>query len=134
MVEKEGEGGSKIMILDAFVPVILVGLGGFLGAILRYLVSGMAARVAELPTGTLIVNVIGSTVLSILTFSSVHDSTVYLVNIGLLGSFTTFSTFAYETFKLLEEGENMYFILNISLNVLLCLVGVIAGYFVVNLI
>jgi len=122
------------MILDAFVPVILVGLGGFLGAILRFLVSGMAARVAELPTGTLIVNVIGSTVLSILTFSSVHDSTVYLVNIGLLGSFTTFSTFAYETFKLLEEGENMYFILNISLNVLLCLVGVIAGYFVVNLI
>ncbi len=119
---------------DAFVPVILVGLGGFLGAILRYLVSGMAARIAELPTGTLIVNVIGSTVLSILTFSSVPDSTVYLVNIGLLGSFTTFSTFAYETFKLLEEGEDMYFILNISLNVLLCLVGVIAGYFVVNLI
>lgn len=122
------------MILDAFVPVILVGLGGFLGAILRYLVSGMAARVAELPTGTLIVNVIGSTVLSILTFSSVPDSTMYLVNIGLLGSFTTFSTFAYETFKLLEEGEDMYFILNISLNVLLCLVGVITGYFVVNLI
>ena len=122
------------MVPDVFVPAILVGLGGFLGAILRYLVSGMAARVAELPTGTLIVNVIGSTVLSILTFSSVPDSTVYLVNIGLLGSFTTFSTFAYETFKLLEEGENMYFILNISLNVLLCLVGVIAGYFVVNLI
>jgi len=122
------------MILDAFVPVILVGLGGFLGAILRYLVSGMAARIAELPTGTLIVNVIGSTVLSILTFSSVPDSTMYLVNIGLLGSFTTFSTFAYETFKLLEEGEDMYFILNISLNVLLCLMGVVAGYFVVNLI
>lgn len=122
------------MILDAFVPVILVGLGGFLGAILRYLVSGMAARIAELPTGTLIVNVIGSTTLSIFTFSSVPDSTMYLVNIGLLGSFTTFSTFAYETFKLLEEGEDMYFILNISLNVLLCLVGVIAGYFVVNLI
>lgn len=119
---------------DAFVPVILVGLGGFLGAILRYLVSGMAARVAELPTGTLIVNVIGSTVLSILTFSSVPDSTVYLVNIGLLGSFTTFSTFAYETFKLLEEGEDMYFILNISLNVLLCLMRVVAGYFIVNLI
>jgi len=122
------------MILDAFVPVILVGLGGFLGAILRYLVSGMAARIAELPTGTLIVNVIGSTTLSIFAFSSVPDSTVYLVNIGLLGSFTTFSTFAYETFKLLEEGENMYFILNISLNVLLCLMGVVAGYFIVNLI
>ena len=116
------------------MPAILVGLGGFLGAILRYLVSGMAARVAELPTGTLIVNVIGSTVLSIFTFSSVQDSTMYLVNIGLLGSFTTFSTFAYETFKLLEEGENMYFILNISLNVLLCLVGVVVGYFAVNLI
>ena len=122
------------MVSDVLVPAILVGLGGFFGAILRYLVSGMAARVAELPTGTLIVNVIGSTVLSIFTFSSVPDSTMYLVNIGLLGSFTTFSTFAYETFKLLEEGENMYFILNISLNVLLCLVGVVAGYIAVNLI
>ena len=122
------------MVSDMLMPAILVGLGGFFGAILRYLVSGMAARVAELPTGTLIVNVIGSTVLSIFTFSSVPDSTMYLVNIGLLGSFTTFSTFAYETFKLLEEGENMYFILNISLNVLLCLVGVAAGYFAVNLI
>ena len=123
-----------MIVPDAFVPVILVGLGGFLGAILRYLVSGMAARIAELPTGTLIVNVIGSTVLSIFTFSSVPDSTMYFVNTGLLGSFTTFSTFAYETFKLLEEGENMYFILNISLNVLLCLVGVVAGYIAVNLI
>ncbi|MCL7410243.1 MAG: fluoride efflux transporter CrcB [Methanosarcinaceae archaeon] len=122
------------MVPDAFVPVILVGLGGFFGAILRYLVSGMVARISELPTGTLIVNVIGSTALSIITFSSVPDSIMYLVNIGLFSSFTTFSTFAYETFKLLEEGENMYFILNISLNVLLCLTGVFAGYFVVNFI
>ena len=122
------------MTPDAFMPVVLVGLGGFSGAILRYLVSGMAARIAKFPTGTLIVNVIGSTALSILTFSSVPDSIMYFVNIGLLGSFTTFSTFAYETFKLLEEGESMYFILNISLNILLCLMGVVAGYTVVNLI
>lgn len=122
------------MVPDAFASAILVGLGGFVGAILRYLVSGIVARVAELPTGTLIVNVIGSTTLSIFTFSSVPDSTMYFVNIGLLGSFTTFSTFAYETFKLLEEGESMYFILNISLNILLCLLGVVAGYFIVNLI
>ncbi len=125
------------MMPDAFmpvVPVVLVGLGGFSGAILRYLVSGMTARIAELPIGTLIVNVIGSTALSILTFSSIPDSIMYFVNIGLLGSFTTFSTFAYETFKLLEEGESMYFILNISLNILLCLMGVVVGYIVVNLI
>lgn len=122
------------MVPDVLMPAILVGLGGFVGAILRYLVSGIVARVAELPTGTLIVNVIGSTTLSIFTFSSVPDSTMYFVNIGLLGSFTTFSTFAYESFKLLEEGESMYFILNISLNILLCLLGVVAGYFVVNLI
>ena len=122
------------MMSDMFVPAVFVGLGGFLGAILRYLVSGITTRIAELPTGTLIVNVIGSTALSIFTFSSVPDSTMYLINIGLLGSFTTFSTFAYESFKLLEEGENMYFILNISLNVLLGLMGVVTGYFIVNLI
>ena len=73
------------MVPDAFMPVVLVGLGGFLGAILRYLVSGMVARIAELPTGTLLVNVIGSTALSIFTFSSVPDSTMYLINIGWRG-------------------------------------------------
>ncbi|MGP8336969.1 MAG: fluoride efflux transporter CrcB [Methanosarcinaceae archaeon] len=122
------------MIPDAFMPAILVGVGGFLGAILRYLVSGMAARVAELPTGTLIVNFIGSTALSILTFSSVSDPMMYFLNIGLLGSFTTFSTFAYESFKLLEKGESMYFILNIILNTMMCLIGVFMGYIVVNLV
>ncbi len=122
------------MIPDTFMPGILVGIGGFLGAILRYLVSGIALRFAEFPTGTLIVNVIGSTVLSIFTFSSVSDSIMYFLNMGLLGSFTTFSTFAYETFKLLEEGESMYFILNIVLNILLCLMGVAMGYIVVSLI
>lgn len=122
------------MIPDTFVPGILVGIGGFLGAILRYLVSGIASRFAEFPTGTLVVNVIGSTVLSIFTFSSVSDSIMYFLNMGLLGSFTTFSTFAYETFKLLEEGESMYFIMNIVLNILLCLMGVAMGYIVVSLI
>ena len=71
--------------------------------------------------------------LSLLTFSSEPESVVYLVNIGILGSFTTFSTFAYETFKLLEDGQNVSFFLNIFLNVILCLLGVGIAYFALRL-
>ena len=73
-------------------------------------------------------DLLGSIVLALLTFSSEPESMIYLVNIGILGSFTTFSTFAYETFRLLEEGQNVSFFLNIFLNVILCLLGVSIAY------
>ncbi|MBN2488314.1 MAG: fluoride efflux transporter CrcB [Methanosarcinaceae archaeon] len=114
--------------------VVLVGIGGFIGAMLRFLVAGVVPRIGEIPAGTLFVNVIGSMVLSVLTFSSQPQSAVYFVNTGILGAFTTFSTFGYETFKLLEDGESLYFILNITLNILLCLLAVGAGHLAVNLI
>lgn len=108
--------------------LFLIGAGGFIGACLRYTVSSRIPKVKNIPAGTLIVNLLGTIVLSILTFSSQPESMVYLVNIGILGSFTTFSTFAYETFKLLEEGHNLSFFLNIFLNVVLCLAGVSIAY------
>ncbi|MPN23604.1 putative fluoride ion transporter CrcB [bioreactor metagenome] len=58
---------------------------------------------------------------------------IYMVNIGMLGSFTTFSTFAYETFRLLEDGKNVSFFLNIVLNVILCLLGVSIAYLALRL-
>ncbi|MDD2338830.1 MAG: fluoride efflux transporter CrcB [Methanosarcina sp.] len=108
--------------------LFLIGTGGFIGACLRYTVSSRIPRVKNIPAGTLTVNLLGTIVLSLLTFSSQPESMVYLVNIGILGSFTTFSTFAYETFKLLEEGHNLSFFLNIFLNVVLCLAGVSIAY------
>ncbi len=108
--------------------IIFVGTGGFIGAILRYLVSGAIPRVNEIPTGTLAVNSIGSFVLALMTFTSVEGSLGFFICTGMLGSFTTFSTFAYESFRLLEEGENKYFLLNIILNITVCLSAALLAY------
>jgi CrcB protein len=81
--------------------IFLIGVGVFLGGIGRFLLC----EFVEAQLGTLSVNLLGSIVLALLTFSSEQASIVYFVNIGIIGSFTTFSTFAYETFKLLEEGK-----------------------------
>ena len=94
--------------------LFLIGTGGFIGASLRYTISSRMPKIRSIPAGTLTVNFLGSIVLSLLTFSSEPESVVYLVNIGILGSFTTFSTFAYETFKLLEDGQNVSFFLIFS--------------------
>ena len=113
--------------------LVLIGTGGFIGASLRYTVSSRVPKIRNIPAGTLTVNFLGSMVLAFLTFSSEPESMVYLVNIGILGSFTTFSTFAYETFKLLEDGQNVSFFLNIFLNVMLCLLGVSMAYLALRL-
>lgn len=118
--------------LPVFGKLFLVGSGGFIGASLRYAVSSRIPKIQNIPAGTLSVNFLGSVLLAFLTFSSEPESVVYLVNIGMLGSFTTFSTFAYETFRLLEEGENVSFFMNIFLNVALCLAGVSAAYLAFN--
>ncbi|MCQ6963186.1 fluoride efflux transporter CrcB [Methanolobus chelungpuianus] len=108
--------------------LLLVGAGGFAGAVLRFLVSGAIPKAGEIPAGTLAVNTIGSFALALITFSSVSDSLIYLLSIGVLGSFTTFSTFAYESFRLMEQGEAKYSLLNITLNLAMCMTGVMAAY------
>jgi CrcB protein len=112
--------------------LFLVGIGGFFGAMLRYAVSGAIPKIKEIPAGTLSVNVIGSFILAIITFSTVGETMRYFVSIGMLGSFTTFSTFAYESFKMLEEGENKYFILNICLNSGACIGAVALAALILN--
>lgn len=113
--------------------LVLIGTGGFIGASLRYTVSSRMPKIRNIPAGTLTVNLLGSIVLALFTFSSEPESIVYLVNIGILGSFTTFSTFAYETFRLLEEGKNVSFFLNIFLNIVLCFLGVSIAYIALRL-
>jgi len=114
--------------------VLVVGIGGAIGAILRYIVSGMIPRLSVIPTGTLSVNIIGSFILSYFIFSGTNGDIVHFVNIGILGSFTTFSTFSYESFRLIEENELKYFVINVGLNVFMCFVAVKAGQLLANLI
>jgi CrcB protein len=112
---------------------LLVGIGGFIGATLRYIVAGMTPKKGNIPTGTLTVNIIGTTILSYLTYSHSLQH-IYLLNIGILGSFTTFSTFAYESFALLEQQTNRSFLTNIMLNCMFCIVGAGLGQLMANLI
>ena len=112
--------------------LIFVGLGGFLGAIFRFLISNTIQGSAKLPIGTLGVNVLGSFILSFLTYTSertqvLPESTRLFFAVGMLGAFTTMSTFSLETFKLFEEKEYLLFLGNFTLNNALCLVGIYMG-------
>ena len=111
-----------------------IGLGGFVGANARYLVSTWSARYlgASLPWGTAIVNVLGSFILgAFLTWTAerVVADPVYrwLVVVGFCGSFTTFSSYAFESAELLEQGHYLDAIGNIAVNNVACLLAVVAG-------
>ncbi|WP_456430769.1 fluoride efflux transporter CrcB [Thermosulfuriphilus sp.] len=92
------------------MKLLLIGFGGFIGALLRYWVSGLIVRISPLfPWGTFVVNVSGSFALGFgATFMAerllVSPEIRLFVTIGLLGAYTTFSTFEYETLMLLEKG------------------------------
>ena len=112
---------------------IIVGLGGFFGAILRYWVSGwIQSGFISFPFGTLGVNFIGSLLLALIMYASEYrglfgEETRVFLTIGVLGSFTTMSTFSFESMKLLEQSEHMLFGLNLVGTVTLCLLAVYLG-------
>lgn len=111
-----------------------IGLGGFIGANARYLLQQWAANQwgTAFPYGTLLANVGGSFVIAFfLTVTTGRLSTSpevrLFVAVGFLGGFTTFSSFAYETFSLAEQNGWRVATLNFISNNLLGLVGVLLG-------
>lgn len=116
--------------------VWLVGLGGFLGSILRYGIGGWVGRLKAgwtFPLETLLINVAGCLALGLLAGLSesrgvFSGATRAFLFIGLLGGFTTFSTFGYETFQLIRAGQWPAAALSTSLQILLGIGGVWAGY------
>ena len=116
--------------------VWLVGLGGFLGSILRYGAGGMVGRLKAgwtFPLETLLINGVGCLVLGFLAGVSeargvFSGTTRAFLFIGLLGGFTTFSTFGYETFQLMRDGQWPAALLSTSLQVVLGIGGVWAGH------
>lgn len=115
--------------------ILLVGLGGFIGSVFRYLLSGLAqqiSRSASFPHGTLVVNVFGCFLIGLLTYLAESrglftDESRAFVFVGVLGGFTTFSTFGNETMKLLRDGESFLASVNIAAHVLLGLAFVWIG-------
>lgn len=89
----------------------MIALGGATGALLRYLLSGLVYKfiTPTFPWGTLFVNVLGSYFMGLLTaysnVSIVSSNLKSLVLIGLIGAFTTFSTFMLETYRLFQDNE-----------------------------
>jgi fluoride exporter len=118
---------------------LIVGLGGFIGAILRYWISGsIQSGFVTFPFGTLGVNFIGSLLLALIMYSSEYSGILnqeirLFLTIGVLGSFTTMSTFSYESMKLLEQDQFILFGLNLMGTVTLCLLGIYMGKFLINL-
>lgn len=114
--------------------LVAIAAGGALGALLRFWVaSGVAAWLGRgFPYGTLLVNVTGSLaigVLYILLLERADVGTVWRLFLmtGLLGAFTTFSTFSLETLVLIESGEYLKAGANVLLSVILCLAAAYAG-------
>lgn len=112
------------------LPLLLAGAGGALGAVLRYHISGIYPVWRDIPTGTLLVNFLGSTLLSMITYGA--NPLPYFADAGVLGGFTTFSTFSYESFRLLEHREYHLFGTNVILSLLLCGAGVTFGKWIIS--
>ena len=87
-------------------PAQLVGAGGALGAVLRYLVGEFVPS-ERFPFGTLAVNVLGSFALAVVTVAAASTEIALLVGTGVCGSFTTYSSFSVETVRLWEEGSRL---------------------------
>jgi len=111
-------------------PVILVGIGGAVGSVLRFELSKISP-VRGVPIGTLLVNVLGSFAFSLLVFSHASDELQYLIGVGGLGGFTTFSTFSYETFRMMENHDYYTMGVNILLNMAGSIAGVYLGWLMV---
>jgi CrcB protein len=115
---------------------LIVGIGGFIGAACRYRVSTWVQALSgstTFPAGTMIVNVLGCLVIGLLgglvsVKNVMHPEMRLLVLTGLLGGFTTFSTFGYETMALVRDAEFMAAGLNVALQLALGFGAVVAGY------
>jgi CrcB protein len=116
------------------MQLFYIGIFGGLGCVARYLTSGWVYQLAgrNLPYGTLFVNVVGSFLLALLMVlglrSAIFSPEIRIgLAVGFMGGFTTFSTFSYETLRLLEDGSFWQAGVNILLNIVLCLFFAVLG-------
>jgi len=116
------------------VNYLWISLGAIVGASARYFLSGFVARhiSTAFPYGTLLINITGSLVLGFFLIYSTERVLLdprwrLLVAIGFCGSYTTFSSYAFESFGLMEQSQWLMMGANILLSNVLCLTAVLAG-------
>ncbi len=122
--------------MNNITNILMVGFGGFLGAIFRYLGGGIIQNISKnhtFPYGTLIVNLLGCFLIGLLggysdNMDMFSSKTRLFIFIGILGGFTTFSTFGYETIALLRDRAVIVALINISMHFIFGLFFVYLGY------
>jgi CrcB protein len=116
------------------VRYVVVAVFGALGALSRYAVDAAISRAAQgqFPIGTLVINVVGSFALGALVELTTNRMVLpaewrIALGVGFLGAFTTFSTFSYETVRMLESGALAQAVLNVLASVVLGVAGALFG-------
>jgi len=117
--------------------LIWVGVGGFIGAVLRYLISGFVQNLTQsvaFPYGTLAVNMTGCFLIGIFSYlvesqAGMSPEMRLFILVGMLGSLTTYSTFSAETINLLQDQRVFMAFINIGTHIILGLVAVLLGRF-----
>jgi len=121
--------------------ILAVAAGGAFGAVGRYLVMSGVGRMLgphDFPWGTLTVNIVGSVLMGVLIevlaliWSPSQEMRAFLV-VGVLGAFTTFSTFSLDVVVLVERGQNLFVAAYVAGSVLLCVGGLFAGLHVMRM-
>jgi len=125
--------------IEKMIKIILLLTGGAIGTLARYSLSGLAQRWTEgtFPLGTLIVNMVGSFIIGLLwglwEDSQIKSNTRTFIFVGVLGGFTTFSSFMLESLNLYRDGDVKLALFNILVHNILGIVLVILGFFVAKI-
>lgn len=119
-------------------PWVMAAAGGAIGSVGRVMMSSLIVRWTgeEFPFGTIVVNVTGALLMGLLAGYGQSEPGKLLFTepartflmIGVMGGYTTFSSFSLQTFLLMEQGNLLGAFLNVALSVVLCVVGIWAGF------
>jgi fluoride exporter len=129
--------------MQLLMQYLVIGLGGALGSMLRFGIGSLIDTSVQktgyiFPWGTIIVNITGCFIIGfIATISAAGEGRIFLspltrsfITIGILGGYTTFSSFSWQTLTLAQSGQMWGAVANVLLSVVLCLLGVWLGAWV----